>query len=648
MITITNISFWIYFIYFFIAVFFAFFIPGDLLVKRLPLSYLQRITLALVLGIVLWAYQGFIFGFLHLRFLTYLYLFVMASVWLKSIRGKKFSPLLFKEKDLILFFLIIFGTLLLLTETWATGLVTRDGILFCCGAPDSLFHLALTNQIVKHFPPNEGGMTGVIVQNYHYFTNLVIADLVRVFRLPLINSSYPYFSILISILFGLSAVTFSRILALGKVYTRWLIFFLYFSGDILYVLLFFLKGKIDFGFSFLYNSSDLWFSPPRIVGAVVFFGGLSFLILWFRTKRVYTWWLAIIVFVSLIGFKIYIASLAIVGLMILGAIYLFKKKYSLLWPLIAGAFISLLIYLPVNSHAGGIFFVGFWRFENFMTYPQLGLINMELARIIYSDHHNWLRVVEYESIYIFLYVFFIFGTLLLGLVQTRKSLSLFPKELNLFLLSGIGANTVLGAFFLQKVGIGNTSQFLITVMIVGAIYTALACYHIVHHLKRSVRYILIVVIVLLTIPRVLYEAQSYATRIINSKGYIVGNTELNAIEYMKGHTKDDAVIMVQQGLAEDNMCYYLSFMLDRNMFVCGSKILEDHGVNTKHRLTVVKKVFSSMDVGEVKELLLANHIDYLYITSDDKLKINEKQVFLQPMFSNNQVRILKIVKHGTT
>jgi len=68
---------------FIIATILAFFIPGDIFIRRLNLTKLQRIVLAVGLGMVLWALQGFIFGFLGFRDLTYVYLAICMILWLK-------------------------------------------------------------------------------------------------------------------------------------------------------------------------------------------------------------------------------------------------------------------------------------------------------------------------------------------------------------------------------------------------------------------------------------------------------------------------------------------------------------------------------------------------------------------------------------
>ncbi len=68
---------------FLLATIVAIFVPGDIFIRRLGLSTFQRVVLALGLGLVLWALQGFVFGFLGLRDLTYVYLVVAAILWLK-------------------------------------------------------------------------------------------------------------------------------------------------------------------------------------------------------------------------------------------------------------------------------------------------------------------------------------------------------------------------------------------------------------------------------------------------------------------------------------------------------------------------------------------------------------------------------------
>ena len=179
---------------------------------------------------VLWGWQGFIFGYLGLRWLSYPYLLIAFTFWVKTyIKGNRINPfekLRSRKINLLLLALILTGSLIQLTRVWFTGTLYSNGLYFCCGnTSDSLFHIALTNQIVKTFPPFQPGMFGVIVHNYHYWSNLVIAELIRVFHLPLIATQYQYSTLLISTFLGLSALVFGQVIKLGKSFVLWLMIF---------------------------------------------------------------------------------------------------------------------------------------------------------------------------------------------------------------------------------------------------------------------------------------------------------------------------------------------------------------------------------------------------------------------------------------
>jgi len=50
---------------FILAVFIALYIPGHLALHKIKLTLFQNIVISTILGMVLWGWQGFIFGFLY-------------------------------------------------------------------------------------------------------------------------------------------------------------------------------------------------------------------------------------------------------------------------------------------------------------------------------------------------------------------------------------------------------------------------------------------------------------------------------------------------------------------------------------------------------------------------------------------------------
>jgi len=670
-------SFWFFALLFLFASFFSFYIPGCFSLKKLHLPLFTHVVLSLIVGMALWGWQGFIFGFLHVRWMTYIYLLTFLILWLRtndknhlldSLKKIKFKKI--ASVDFILLFLIILGTLLQLISIFAIGILGKTGMSFCCAVPDSLYHIALTNQLVKQFPPTEPGMAGVTVHNYHYMSNIVAAELIRIFHLPLIATVYQYFVVLLSLLLGLSAIVFGQTVGLKKAYTRWLVFFLYFSGDITFLLTF-LNGK---GFNFdtpvLENALWLWISPPRVFAAVIFLSAITLLIIWTKQKKA---WLGIVtafVLSSLVSFKIYEGVFMAAGVSALFIYFLVKKQFRMLLPLFLTGILSLILYLPVNSQSGGVVFTGLWRFNDFVAQPGLGLVHFEMAREIYAAHHNWLGVARFELFFIFLYLIFVFGTIILGLFQTKKSLSLFPTELNIFLLSGISVCAILGFFFIQTSGGANSVQFLITIDIIGSLYAALACYYWIIKIKSKIKYFVICLIVLVTIPRVIDIAHMNIAKFFNNSSFIVDNNQLQAITYIKTNTPSNAVILVDNlerkpvflwnkktnKLAilriQDtrtwigNLSYYISFLGDRSLFIDGdmttNSIVQSHGVNTDERVNDAKKIFLDANPSLVKNLLQEDSISYIYLPPDTKLAKNSP-AFLKTVFKNKEVSILKVL-----
>lgn len=646
MLTFFTLSFWIYFLYFWGVVFLAFFIPGHLLIKGWRLNIFQKLVLATIIGMVLWGWQGFIFGFLGLRWLTFIYIIIVLIFWLKINKFK--MPLLKLPKiNFLLTFLIVIGTLLQLATIFFMGVLYKDGIYFCCALPDSLYHLALTNQIVKQFPPIEPGASEIVVQNYHYFSNLIAADLIRVFKLPLISTYYQYLVLLFSLLYGLSAVVFSQIVKMDRKYTYWLVFFLYFSGDLTFLLLFFLGKGLNFSLPFLQNAAWLWISPPRVVASVIFFGGISLLSVWFEKRGPFLALLTSIILSSLIGVKIYVGLFVLGGLTVLSLYYFLKRDYTMLLMPLLTLILSLVIYLPVNGKSGGLIFTGLWRFENFIVSPVFNLSYLELARQIYLTHQNWLRLIQYTFMYIFIYFFFVFGTIMAGVFQTKWSLSLFNKQLNIFLISGIGICIILGSFFIQRIGGANSSQFLITVDIIASIYTALAISYWIGRVKYlKLKMAIILLIVILTVPRVLYTGFFTVQSLKDRRGLFIGNNELQALNYLKDKTDKGSIVLVDnidRGHWSNSFSFYISFLSDRQLFVDGNGITQDHAVFVKDKIKDATNIFSNSDAQIVQATLRKNNIDYIYTLADTQIASTKSTEFLPVVFKNDAVKILKVL-----
>jgi len=631
-----------YFFLFLIAIFISFFVPGNIFVARLPLNNLQKGTLSITFGIVLWALQGFLFGYLHIRWLTYLYIIGFFIVWV-IYNKHKFTYKHIQHPTLTIKNALFVGfvTLAIVTQlitTFANGISTSKGIYFCCGLPDSLFHIALTSELVNHFPPREPGISDVMLHNYHFLPNLVNADLIRIYHIPLLYLQFPYSSILLTILLALNLIAFAQLSIKKRSFAYWLLFFVFFSGDLLFLLTLFTYKEINFNTAFLENAAWLWISPPRVYAATLFFGGLSMLYLWLQKSNLKTLgFIVALTFGSLIGFKVYFGIFALVGLAALLPFYIKDKDIKRIIVIISAFFVSACLYLPINSDAGGFIFTGFWRFNDFADFSPFGLQKMELARYVYLSHGNWQHALLNSLIYFILYFLFIFGTLLISFLQTKSSLSYVMKKLHIFLIAGFIICFICGSFFIQTTGTANSSQFLITDMIVMSVYAAFAAYYWLQKVKNNKVLVIIISVAIIgfTAPRVIYENIVTISHIKNEIGFTIDNKQLAALNYLRSHSQQNSIVL-QNNVTD---CIYVTFISQRQTFLCLDGAPGDRGVLTANRSKKVNDIFGNNKLG-----LIPSSVNYLYLPTNQyskKKKLFNKYGF-KTFFSNSEITIVRI------
>ena len=269
--------------------------------------------------------------------------------------------------------------------------------------------------------------------------------------------------------------------------------------------------------------------------------------------------------------------------------------------------------------------------------PALGLDHMELAREIYVQHHSYIRILQYELMFALIYLFCSFGTKLIGLIQSKQSLKLLPIELNIFLIPSLLASL----FFLQKTGGANTFNFLTSVFIIGSVYTALACFYWLPKLNPWIKYSVIVVIVLITIPRAYFTSEiNYVNAI--QKPLLLSNDELDALLYLQKNTPSESLILTDRKIALNQDEPYVGYLSDRPLFLAGEGgELGSHGIGFDQRLNAVNIITKSNNPTLVTRTLRANHIDYLYYLVKSPLGLKHPEEVFKTVYRNDKIRILK-------
>lgn len=629
---------------FIIAAFLAFYVPGSVFLYRLRLGLLANFVMGTALGIVLWSLVGFVTGYMGLRILIYPYLFLTFIIWLK-LNSRSISNFSLKgiKVDILSVLIVVAGTVLNLSAVWYMGVYKPEGLFFCCrGVPDAIYQLSLTDQIIKNFPPFEPGMAGVFVKNYHFLSNLAVADLSRVFKIDFIFLQFKYINLLLAILLGTSAFVLGNLLNLKILFSRMLAIFLYGSGDIIYLLLF-LRGKgFDFSVTIVDDATKLMAGPPRAFSMVIFFAGLGLIILWIKKKDLYIGALVALMMGALVGFKIYTGIFAVTGFTALGIYYFIRRDFKMSFPPICSVLVAFAYFVIVNKDAGGLNFSGMWRFENFILHPGLLISKLEYLRLESLMAKNYFVVFLLESLFVITYFLLLFGTINLGWLQNKKSLKLLPLPVNIFLISGVILSIIVGSLFVQKTGGANTVQFLISAFLVGSIYASLSIYYWVRKIKQKmIGGAVLFLILLFTLPRAVHEIWQNFTFIGTKQGILVNNEQLEALSYIAHKTPADSIILLEPWIAENEQFIYIAFLANRPLFLATAGVLRDHGQETREREDNNNTIFYSEEKKLVESLLYKNNIDYIYVPEGTNFSSYD-QPFVTEVFKNSQATIYAV------
>jgi hypothetical protein len=465
-----------------------------LLASRLSLSLslsrkarfeLWQYLYAGVIGLVLFVIQGYVFGYLNCRFLTYVYLFVcLVLAWMKRrelLAG--LSLCCHKKLPIVLWLIIGLGVLSQLVPVFLSGVKTDDSIVFYfLNGFDGIFHLGLTRSLTQSVPPVQPGAVGLLVTNYHYFSNLVVAELARIFHLPITHLYFQYIPLFMSFYFAV------LIIYLCKLWCRQETFV---ATSVLGLILYYFVGEMSWlvnivlgtyaGFSTMSNlyidhSMVQFLNPPQAFAKLVFLALLFFLHRFWKERKLGFGIISAVLIAALFGFKIYFGVAAVLGLTLTMTASIFGKfaekderlKYIKKCVCVYGVvgILSLLFFLPTNHGSGGLFF-------DFLTWPKL-LTSPD--RLNWSDW--WLRLWAYEeggsikgqaymyALLVAVFLFSIYHLRLAGLFLTKKWRGKMLGLEVVFLLSISISCVILGMNFLQVSGGANTFNFTVIALTV--------------------------------------------------------------------------------------------------------------------------------------------------------------------------------------
>src|SRR3989304_1163924 len=212
-----------------------FYVPGSVLLNLFLPKSKAGTAVCFGVGIAAWALISYLLSYLGLRQFTWLYLIVALLAYIK-IRPRFPDIKSFFKTHKLPIFIILFGCFFQLLAVFPSGIKSSEGIWFYhINAYDGLYHLGLVKSLIRSFPPIEPGLSGELVVNYHYFSNLIMADISRMFGIPASLLVFQAFPILTSALYGLLAYKVGESFTFSKKGGLIFAFLAYFGSDIAYL-----------------------------------------------------------------------------------------------------------------------------------------------------------------------------------------------------------------------------------------------------------------------------------------------------------------------------------------------------------------------------------------------------------------------------
>lgn len=628
-------QFWISAVWFGVAFIFSFFLPGLVLLKFSNLPKKYWLLVAPVLGLAVWSLSAYILGFLGLRFLMYLFVGVFGILAWQMRR--KLIPFKFPViKNKLTWAILGVGVFLQLFPVVGSGWLGEGGVgYYWINGFDGIFHLALSKELIDHFPPMQPGAVGLALTNYHYLSNLAVGEIARVWGLPLNHLYFQFFPLVFSPLFGFLIIALMDEWS-GKIAARnWALLFFYLAGEMSWLASTILKTVSENAWGVYADHGMLQFlNPPQAFAKITLMAGLLMMHFYWAKKSWREGVFLGLLFGTLVGYKIYFGIGVALGL---ACIYLFllvgellvkfkQKKIKNLLPfllnkyltdfilLVIFAVVSSILFFPANAGAGGLFF-------DFLTWPKLLLgaekLNWQewwLRLQVYEAHGNIKALTVWYGLAAGIFLFSLYHLRLLSLFTILPKLrqKMRIEEL-IFIFVPAVIMTLVGMNFLQVSGLYNTFNFFVVAIFLLNLLTAL----VFSQMKGKKFWPFFVLIIVLMFAQTAFLFKGYLKNyLVRGDRKLITTSHLEAMNYLKT-TPDDSVIQTHSGNFMDYYSPYLYFFSSRYSYFGGRQILESHNQPIKERQELMEELFPLVQTASVSAKLAREiGIDYLLLETN--------------------------------
>lgn len=635
-------------LFFFVAVL-SFYIPGRVLLgKQKDLSGFAVTVLAIIIGLVMWGWQGYLFGYLQIRWMSYLYLAVFLFLFIRQKYYLGIFPQIkksYKHIDWIAFLIGLIGVFGYSIVYLFNGQTTSAGLfLMNYNLSDHIWHAALVNELVNRFPPHEPGFYGIELFNYHYWFNLVTAELIRVFHLPLFQTQFVGMYVLGSVLFACIVYLLAKAIYPSKMFIYWSMFFLFFAGDIANWVTLLLKQSFMLPVASLVGEATRFMdSPARGISVVIALAAVYLIVMYKNAWTKRNIFLTGLLFGSLMGFKVYTGIPMLIGLGCFALFAFFKKQFTPLIICIIAGILASFQFFPTNYSSGGLVLALVEVPRDFIAQQSFGLSFVDQRWRIFLDHNNYPRIIQYAFLMSAFYFLVQFGIKMFGIYPLRKTRKILGADLLLLLYGSLIASLVLGLFFYQKVGGANIYEFFLTSIILLAILVALNITVLLEKLNKYLVIFLTILIIVISIPKWVFAVQGYLNDVFFTGFHGVTKEEMEAFTYLKDTSEKDSLVLIVNHDRFQHYASLASVLMNRPLFFSGTGVSGKVSSEIAKRMEDRKTIQTSIDPQSIHNVLVENNIQYLFFYGKPKLQVDISELGVTQVFSNDGATVLKVL-----
>lgn len=613
-----------------------FLIPGFIFTKN-------RI-LVIPIGISVFTLSVWILGLLKLDPLIWGLPIIGAAFTIKNnhYRNWKFN---FEKTNLFLWTVLILGSASWMITQFKNGLAFNYGLGFWGpNGHDAIWHLALISELQKNVPPQNPIFSGVLLSNYHYFFDLLVAKSANILSLDPIELLFRLFPLLISLLSGLLTYAVTKKIFNSQSASLFSVFFLYFGGSFGWILTYFKDGGFGGETTFWAQQSiSTLLNPPFAISLVIFLAGLwLFYDLLQKTNDRWSSLIALVIlWGTLIEFKAYagILTLGAYGLFSLQKI-IFKKDFSILLGFIPTLILSLIVFLPNNSGSESLIeFDPLWLIDSMINAPdRLGWQRLSLT--IQSD--LWYKLIYGYGLGIAIFIVGNFGTRLISIAATKD---LFKQS---FLVYFLIMSITLPLMFVQKGNSWNIVQFLYYGLLILNIFAGIGLFNLIKKTSKPIAAIIVILVITLTVPTTLSTFQHYLPSRPPAK---LSTGELEALTFLKSQPQGAVLTLPYDEKIKNRFSTplplelytstaYVSAFSAKPNFLEDTVNLEILGIDYRGRLNILRDFIKIRD--QSNKILKENNISYVYLPKLFNLQVDEGSMGVKKIFENEEVNVYQL------